>query len=258
MKTNQAKAIAGIKYNLTTRADYARAERDCVEQIKAARKAGNDNRAAELSAAKSVFQKRARGANSCAACGVTIARGATHCRIHSRQQHKTLAAPAELKATEKRKGNGNARVAVPKDNLAPIGFYAAPVQKVINKWRGEIGNEWLEHFFIKAAHAAIFNYHDFGSLRILYRRQLKAFFELGAAIVEVCERKDRPDAWLIGGETMTNHRFDSWDEVRARIVKQGGKTFTTGQLAAAAKRLRLSPSKDMAKEFRSIFITKSA
>ena len=187
MKTNQAKEIAGIKYNLTTREDYARAECDCVKAIISARKAGNDSLAAELSAAKSVFQKRARGGNSCAVCGVTIARGATHCRIHHRQQSKTIAAPAELPAMKKNKGNGNARVAIPKDNLAPIGFYAAPVQKVIKKWRGEIGNEWLEHLFIKAAHAAIFNYHDFGSLRILYRRQLKAFFELGAAIVEVCE-----------------------------------------------------------------------
>ena len=82
MKINQAKAVAGIKYRVANRDEHAQAERDCVKLITAARRAGDDTRAAELSEAKALFQKRARTRNNCAVCGVTIARGATHCGIH--------------------------------------------------------------------------------------------------------------------------------------------------------------------------------
>lgn len=250
MKTNQAKAVAGIKFKLTTREDYARAERDCLKLIISARKAGDDNRAAELSEAKSFFQKRTRTRNRCAVCGDTIARGATHCRIHSRQQNKLIAAPAGIKPTERRKDNGNARLAIPRDNLAPLGFYAAPVQKVVSKWRDEIGEQWIEHYFMKAAHAAIYRTPDFGSLAILTRRQLAAFYAIGTAILEVCEDKSKPAAWILGGECEINGRAASLSEIRAKIIRQGGKAFSEKSLATAFHRLKLTPTKEQAEDYR--------
>jgi len=145
MKTNQAKAIAGIKYNLTTRKDFADAEHHCVKLIVSARKEGNDARAAELSAAKSVFQKRARAItarNTCAVCGVTIARGATHCRIHQRNM-KAMALPPASGSDQKIKDRITPRRKFkrPSDPLALLGYYATPVQKIVKRWRNKISDD---------------------------------------------------------------------------------------------------------------------
>jgi hypothetical protein len=141
MKTNQAKAVAGIKYKVTTREEHARAEDDCVRQIITARREGNDARAAELSEAKTFFQERARARNTCAACGVTISRGATHCRIHQRSRSaRALPSPVgNQPKTKKRLNPRKPRVWM--DPLTPLGYYATPVQKVVRRWRPEIGEE---------------------------------------------------------------------------------------------------------------------
>lgn len=155
MKTSQAKAIAGIRYKVATREEHARAERDCVAQIVVARNAGNDTRAAELSEAKTFFQKRARAQNNCSVCGVTISRGAMRCRIHQRSA-KALPPPSDQQASDVRRypnrvGNSyqpkikkqlNPRkVWNPRDPLALLGYHATPVQKVVRRWRPKIGED---------------------------------------------------------------------------------------------------------------------
>lgn len=257
MKTNQAKAIAGIKYNLTTRKDYIRAERDCVKLIIAARKAGKDIRAAELSEAKAFFQKRARARSTCAVCGATISRGATHCRIHSRPQSKLIGAPAELSPTEKCKGNGNARVAPIIDPLAPIGYYSAPVQKIVAKWRDTIGDEMLQRYFSAVAIAVVFKNCKLELPPLVPWQHWQAVFEIGATIAKVCADKSKADAWILGGEVATNGRYESLQEIRAKIIKQGGKPFSVGALAAAFHRLKLATSKETAKSYRRFVITKT-
>jgi hypothetical protein len=261
MKTNQAKAIAGIKYNLTTRKDYIRAERDCVKLIIAARKAREDIRAAELSEAKEVFKKRTRARSNCAICGTTIARGATHCRIHSRPQNKVIAAPAGMNPqplqTERRKGNGNARVAPIIDPFAPLGYYSAPVQKIVAKWRDTIGDEMLQRYFSAVAMAVVLKNCKLELPPIVPVDHWQAVFEIGAAIAKVCADKRKAEAWILGGECAVNHRYESLSEIRAKIIKQGGKPFSVGALAAAFHRLKLSASKETAQDFRRFVITKT-
>ena len=251
MKTNQAKTVAGIKYNLTTREDYARAERDCVKLIVSARKTGDDARAAELSEAKALFQKRTRAHNRCGVCGDTIARGATHCRIHSRPQSKMIAALGGFNPPAGRKGEGNGNAFGNKGNARPIltgdpcatlGYFAAPIQKIIAKWRGIISEDLLKQYFSDVALPIIRR-----DIRLKLRLAIspdhwQAVYELGAEIAKFRANKRRPHAWLLGDEAATNGRLDSWNQVRARIIKQGGPTFTIAALKGASHALKLSAS----------------
>jgi hypothetical protein len=261
MNINQAKNVAGIKYNLATREDHVRAERDCVKLIVSARRAADDARAAELSEAKTVFQKRTRGRNCCAVCGVTIARGATRCRIHSRPQSKMIAAPIGLNPTEGHKGGGNAnavgnkgnaRVAIADDAFTSLGYYAVPIQKIIAKWRGTIGEDELKQYFFAVAFTVIhrrrteFKFNQLG----IAPDHWQAFFELGTVIAKFYANKQRPHAWLLGVETATNGKFESWEEVRARIIKQGGPAFRESALRKASHDLKLSASKESKTFFR--------
>jgi hypothetical protein len=168
MNVNQAKSIAGIKYSIKTREDYARAERDCVKLIIAARKSGDENRAAELGGAKSIFQKRSRTKKRCAVCGETIARGATHCRIHARQQNsKLISLPVETPKA-KLKRNNNARVYIKPSGglLAEIGFYSNEVVDVFEKWAKTIHPDTLKSYYIQVACPVIQSHRGDAELRL--------------------------------------------------------------------------------------------
>lgn len=272
MKTNQAKAVAGIKYNLTTRQDYVRAERDCKNLIVSARKAGDDNRAAELSGAKSVFQKRARAnttGNACAICGITIARGATHCRIHHRTQNKAPAAPDGFKTAESktRKGNGNARVDVSPSGglIARFGFYLTPVQTTFKKWRAALGEATARECFIQAASGL--PSHRQISLSRLPRAQWQCSLELGAALASVVCDRTKVESWLLQmpiqvatgkGDSIY---FDSIKSITEKIAARGGRNkngepFSAAVVSKALSRLRLTTPAEKAKSFRRVVKTK--
>jgi len=233
MKTTQAKAIVGIRFNITSPADVDRALLQCKKEIIAARKAGDDPHAAELSQAKEFFKQRTRPRNTCAVCGVTIARGAAHCRAH--------------RASRTARGT---RVAIPGDPFAPLGYYSAPVQKIVAKWRDTIGEEMLQRYFSAVATAVVLKNCELELPQIVPVQHWQAVFELGAAIATVCADKRKAEAWILGGEVATNGSFESLSEIRARIVKQGGKSFSGGALAAAFHRLKLSTTKETAKGYR--------
>ena len=255
MNINQAKKVAGILFNIAGRADLERAALHCKNEIITARRANDEARAAELSEAKSFFQKRSKAKSTCAVCGVTISRGATNCRIHSRPQNKMIAAPAAFEPTEKRKGNdnaignkGNARVAIISD--ASLGYYAAPIQKIIAKWRGIIGEDELKQYFSNVAFTVIHRRWVLKCQLGIAPDHWQAFFELGTAIAKFYANKQRPHAWLLGSEAAMNDRYDSWKEVRARIIKQGGPDFTKSALTKASHDLKLSASKESRTFFR--------
>ena len=258
MKISQAKAFAGIKYTVATRADYARAEKDCVKLIAAARKTGDDNRAAQLSEAKSFFQKRARGGNKCAVCSVTIARGATHCGIHSRQQKKMIAAPTEWqpKSKPKREGNNNERIALfPKGgHLAILGFYSTPVQKTVAKWRGKIDEDVLKHYFGIVAMPLHYPGIHLHANNEKPRYHWRAIYELGTAIGSLLDNPNSPEAWLLNQPHLVIGKpSTSWNETIENIVKQGGRRFTENQLKQAAKKMQLLTPPEVARVFRQEF-----
>jgi len=248
MKIKQAKEISGIKYDLNTREDFFRAERETIKLIVAARRSKDNDRAAELSDAHSVFKKLARaGKNTCVICGATVSRGAIHCRIHARPQNKKISSATE---GAKIKGNGNAHIDIPKDHLAPYGYYAAPVRKVISKWSKKFSQEWIELFFNNAARVAFYDYHHFNSLVIPTREHMRAFLEIATAVLNVCEDKTKPDAWLLQRRSVIDGRGGYYKALRENIIKNGGPDFTIGQLTTAKKKLALSLPKSMAKSYR--------
>jgi hypothetical protein len=258
MKTNQAKAVAGIKFNLATRADYERAERDCVKLIILARKAGDDTRAAELSEAKALFQKRARSRSSCAVCGVIIARGATHCRIHSRPKQNKIAAPADWQPEPKTKiaDNNNARVAMgfPKGGqLARLGYFTTPVKKIVAKWRDEIGEETLKQYFVIVAKPLFSGVHLLAN-REKPPRHWQAIYELGATIAALYNDNTSVESWLLKQPAiLVGKPTTSWAETIDNIENRRGPRFTANQLALASKRMLLNTPDDVAATFRREF-----
>jgi len=258
MKISQAKAIAGIQYTLKTRSDYAHAEKVCVNLIAAARKTGDDNRAAELSEAKSIFQKRARGGTRCAVCSVTIARGATHCVIHGRQQKKMITAPIEWQpeSKPKRKGNNNERIALfPKGgHLATLGYYSTPVQKIVTKWRGQIAEDVLKHYFGIVAMPLHYPGIHLHANNEKPRYHWRAIYELGTAIGSLLDNPHSPEAWLLNQpQLVIGKPSTSWNETIQNIVKQGGRRFTENQLKQAAKKMKLLTPPEVARVFRQEF-----
>jgi hypothetical protein len=257
MNINQAKAVAGIHYRTRSRADFERASLDCKKEIIAARRAGDDTRAALLSEAKEFFKKLARAKNICAVCGVPVSRGAAHCRIHQRQ-NKAIASPDGLKPQpmESEKRNGNARVASD-DHLASLGYYAAPIKKVVARWRDIIGNDELEHYFFTVAMTLFY-----GRMSLKFDLQVSpdhwpAIFELGTAIVKLRANKRTPHAWLLNESAPLNGKHKSWEEIRAGIIKRGGPAFAEGTLRKASHCLKLSTSKESKEVFRHLAVTKT-
>lgn len=251
MNINQAKAIAGINYSVTGKAELSRAVLDCKNGIIAARRASNDTRAAQLSEAQAIFKKRAKAKSVCLECGATISRGAMRCRIHSRSLNKAIAAPLGLKPTEKRKGNGNARVDAISDPLALLGYYTPAVQKVVSKWRGIIGDYTVERCFVSVARAVL-DHYPLELPPVLTTEIWQAVFELGAAIAGVCQDKKKIEAWILGKAVE-----GSYKDIQKSIIHQGGRRFETGAIAKRFKDLRLSVSKEVAKGYRQFVITKN-
>jgi hypothetical protein len=251
MKINQAKAIAGIKAKLTGHEDYARAERDCVQQIIAARRAKNDNLAARLSEAKEVFKKRARRLNTCAVCSVTISRGATHCGIHSRPQNKMIAGDAGRQPAQKikRAGNINSRVSVVSDPFAWEGYYTSEVQKVVKKWRGKISEQKIKSYFVPVART-IKKGQTSLNLTQIHPGDWPAIFELGLAANAIYANKEKLAYWLLTLpiHIAVNGHFPSYAEISTMIFKQGKKHFNPRTIQKQLERMRLVTAGDSKKE----------
>jgi len=261
MNISQAKAVAAIPYRLRSRADFERAELDCKSKIIAARRANDADRAAALSEAKEFFKRRARAYNTCPKCGATIARGAAHCRICSRGQIKAIASPVgiESQPTKPEKRNGNARVFIPGNELAALGYYSKTVQKVLARWRGKISEETLDGYFSAVATSVILNRNFLELQRTIPPKPQShwlAVFELGAAVVKVLD-KGRPHAWLLGGEVVVNGQLQDWEAVRAKIKKNNGPDFSARHLSKVAHELKLSVPKETAKSYRQFVVTKT-
>lgn len=261
MNINQAKAVAGITYAVNNREANSRAEKDCVKLIVLARKSGDDKRSAELSEAKSLFQKRARGGNHCAVCGVTIARGAQRCRIHSKSKAKMISSPHVFSA-KIRKGNGNARVDVaPAGGLiARYGFYAPSVQKVLKIWKRSVEKELLQRYFISIASGILDKQRviDFG---IVDYCDLPCAFEIAAEFGRLLADKTKPDYWFLTKghwlQVSDGCGWMGWGEISEKIHQSGGPKFKISALSKRAEILRILTPEKVGREFRKFVATKN-
>ncbi len=253
MNINQAKKIAGIgtSVRIFGRDALNAAVSECLKRIVKARKNNDDVLAAKLSEAKALFTRRLRR-NTCAVCGETIARGADHCRIHRKgpQAKQLMGSAFEAAKAKSARKNSNARVGISEDELAPFGYYAPSVKKVVAKWH-MIPEEILRHYFFIVACPIVFrkthlNLH----LAVISSQHLQAVFELAAAVSKLCTDRRKPHPWLLGGEVAVNGKFETTAEIRARIIRQGGPEFTIGALEKADRRLRISATRAQKKLWR--------
>jgi hypothetical protein len=138
-----------------------------------------------------------------------------------------------------------------------LGYHTRPVQKVVAKWRGEIGESFLERYFLAVADPVVWRRGTLKLPEFISPNHWHAVFELGAAIAKVCADKTKIDAWILGGEAAENHTYESCQEIRAKIIKQGGKPFSTAAIAKRFHDLKLSTPTKIARGYRQFVITKT-
>jgi len=254
MNIKQAKKVAGIhrSVKVSGREALERAIAHCKSEITTARRTNDDPRAAEVSEAQAFFKRRLHG-NTCAVCGVTIARGATHCRIH-RKGHKPKflpPVPGMDQAKAQQTGNGNARVSVIGDVLALNGYYTAPVQKVVSKWSGEIAERQLKGYFMAVAATARCRASYANIVAIPYQHW-PAVFELGLAAWSIHNDKNKLPYWLLTLpiHIASNDRLPDYEDIAGMIQKQSPKRFTAASIQKCLERMRLITPKKLAKKAR--------
>jgi hypothetical protein len=235
---NQAKALARIRASVLGRKSLEAAAAHCKAGIVAARKAGDDGRAAELSEARQVFKKRLQG-NNCQQCGKPIADGASNCRFH--QRVKALPGPCQTPAKGQR---GKWRVDASPDGgaIARWGYYSPSVRKVIQRWQ-RLGDGLPERYFVAAWKMVTWNEWP---VLFIPEAHWPAVLEIGLAICKMRSDHKRPACWLLRlcNGVMVNGEWPSWPDVQAEIIRKGGPDFAISQLKQASRELRLTTPKE--------------
>jgi hypothetical protein len=157
----------------------------------------------------------------------------------------------QSKPKSKYAGNSNARVSAISNPFAWEGYYTRPVQKVVSKWRAEIGEPILKRYFVTVARAVKKNKTSL-QLTEIFPNHWAAIFELGLAAKAIYGDKAKLPYWLL---TLPIHiavdgHFPSYKEIADMILKFGGKPFSPGAIEKQLKAMRLGTERDMAKEIR--------
>ena len=266
MNLNQAKVIAGFAphESVAGRESLERAVKGCTKRAALFHpdRKPNDKSAAkkfaQIMAARAFFKKRIP--HGCAVCGVTIGRGATHCQIHKAGSTlKALpAAGIQPEPQPRPKGNGNARVSVVGDPLALLGYYTAPVQQAVDKWREQIGEPMLQRYFKPVALAVVHRQPEM-ALPFVAPKHWGAVFDLGNAVVAAMGNLSIPGGWLLrlpGVHVATNGVFPSAEDIRQQIIREGGRPFTAATIRQALKKLQLTTPKEIAADWRKSVVIK--
>jgi hypothetical protein len=125
--------------------------------------------------------------------------------------------------------------------VAQLGFYSSPVQKVVKRWLPFFRVETVEDFFRPIALTILHNRAC--NMAIKNSLELALVNELITAFTKVCNKRDKPDYWLLKLplSVQTNWKFDGWKDVSRQIERSGGPDFLPATLAQQAKSLRLTP-----------------
>ena len=123
--------------------------------------------------------------------------------------------------------------------LAEYGWYTTPVQHVVKRSRWKVREDLLQKYFMDVAVALRDRSQH---LAVAACSHWPVVFELGLALNKVlCERKN-PAYWLLTlpVNVAVNRELETWGELSARIVKNGGPDFDTRTLRKTAERLKIT------------------
>ena len=136
--------------------------------------------------------------------------------------------------------------------LAKLGFYTAPVQKVVRKWRGKIDAESLENHFRRIAMTVVLDKTSL-EIKFIWPHHWQLIWELGEAISKVMRDAKSLDKWLLKLpiSVATNGKWDSWDEIALKIGKltNRNEASLSATLKTRAKRLKLLTPVELASEY---------
>jgi len=123
--------------------------------------------------------------------------------------------------------------------VAECGWYTAPVQRVVKRWRGRVREDLLQGYFFDVAFALRDRSREFN---VAERSHWPAVFEFGLAMDKVLCDRERPAYWLLTlpVNVATNSELEPWGELSARIVKNGGPHFDPRTLRKTAERLKIT------------------
>jgi len=249
----QAEKTLGITYSTRTEAGRLKALAEAKRQIVAARRAGDDERAKELSAAKALFTRQRK--NRCEVCGVTINAKATRCAQHQRNRApKAIPFSDDFpKPASDKPGNQRRTDVAPEGGeIARLGYYAKPVQKIVKRWLAQgVREEWIEDVFVAVATPIRFRNHK-TEIHVAHPGLWPMAWELGQAIHAVLSDKTSADYWLLTMRTgtMQNGMSVSDREIAEAATAATGKLFNEATIRKGSQRLRLNTPESIAKDYR--------
>jgi hypothetical protein len=144
------------------------------------------------------------------------------------------------KKIKKTTSNQRIDVAPAGGEIATLGYYTSPVQKIVRAWRGKVSEALIEQYFCEVASPIRFR-EQFQTVRIFEQHHWQLVGELTAAIAKVLTDKTKIDYWLLTLpiSVATSGKFPIWEDVREQIRINGGGKFEAGTIAKHALRLRL-------------------
>lgn len=137
----------------------------------------------------------------------------------------------------------------PKSDLATYGYWAAPVQKVVKKWRNRIGEKWCKHYTLPCFYAVF--YADDINVKLEGKGHQGFVIDLLAAFETLNQDRQSPVPWVLehcstGAADYDFHstfpRPYTVENMRDIIERCSGEVFTLDVISKCLTRLRLNKS----------------
>jgi hypothetical protein len=134
---------------------------------------------------------------------------------------------------------------LPTNQLALLGYWSSPVQKVVRKWRNAIGEDWCQHYMPQCAYSVLLTTQRIDVL-LVAEGHFDYVLGILAALHRLTLDNENPDKWLLElagigeGEWTPQCYGRSFGRLQKIIINRGGPKFSENCLAARAKRLHLT------------------